>query len=153
MRDSFLGCLLLPVALSIGACGGSISPVTAGTADAGGDANADSGACADGGYPVSCGAVVLYCCPPGAYCDPPSCGVPAAADAAAPDAGPCPPGEYLIFPCCGGYNDTTCSNGPGPPPPFCSALPSSCEGKSTCMLGGCIGPLDESKRTLGCTCI
>ncbi len=151
MRGSLVASVLLPVALSLGACGGVF------VGDDGeyyppGDAGAD--ACPPGAYPVECPGVFLYCCPPGAHCAPPSCGSPDAGDAPPPeDAGACPPDQYLVVPCCGGFDDTSCSNGPGPPTPFCSALPSSCDGSSACTLGGCDGPIDESARTLECTCI
>ncbi|HEY1954413.1 MAG TPA: hypothetical protein VGH28_02355 [Polyangiaceae bacterium] len=117
-------------------CGGSIAqPIE------------DAGACEAGAYPVECpGGPLLYCCPPGSHCEAPSCGEPA-------EAGACADGEVLLEPCCGGYQDQSCSNGPGPPPPFCIALPASCEGKSSCTIGGCSGQLDETTGTLGCGCL
>lgn len=123
----------------------------AGDGDDGGD-----GGCPAGYSPVACNGVVLYCCAPGAHCATPSCGVPAPApnDASEPDdAGDCPPGEILIMPCCGGYQDTSCSNGPGPPAPFCTTPPSSCDGQSECTIGGCSGPYDEATHRLSCICI
>jgi hypothetical protein len=153
---------LLPVlAAALGACGGNVAVAPAADAsseasatEAGLDAGADSGPCPEAGsYPVECNGVLLYCCPPGAHCDPPSCSQQAA-DAAAPaDTGPCPSDEYLLTPCCGGFNDMSCSNGPSPPPPFCTAIPASCAGKSVCTVGGCEGTLDTTNRTLGCNCI
>jgi hypothetical protein len=90
MRHCFVGSLLLAVALSSGACGGSVGAVSGpdtsgadGSTDAGAEAGADSSACPVGSYPIECNGVVLYCCPPGAHCDPPSCGSPDAGDAAA----------------------------------------------------------------------
>jgi hypothetical protein len=163
MRDSFVAFIVLPVALSLSACGGTVVSTTGpdlagedGSTDAGLDTTADSGACPDGSYPIGCDGVVMYCCPPGANCLPPSCGSPDAGKGTAPDdAGKCPADQYVVIPCCGGYNDTSCSNGPGPPPPFCTALPSSCKGQSGCLLPGsdCEGPVDDSKRTLTCMCI
>ncbi len=162
VRAFFNGSLFLALAAPLAACGGNVAvapPADASSeaspAQASVDAGADSGVCPEAGsYPVECNGVLLYCCPPGANCDPPSCGSQKAADAAAPaDSGPCPADEYLLTPCCGGYNDTSCSNGPGPPPPFCTALPPSCAGKSVCTVGGCEGSVDTSNRTLGCNCI
>lgn len=154
MRDSLVELLFLPVALSLGACGGSVRAAPGQDASDEGS-SADAGTCPAGTYPVECaGGPLFYCCPAGAHCEPPSCGSPDASDAAAPgDSGPCPPDQYLLTPCCGGYNDTSCSNGPGPPPPFCTALPASCAGQSTCTLGGCEGPVDPIHRTFGCICI
>jgi hypothetical protein len=71
----------------------------------------------------------------------------------ATDAGACPAGQYLLQPCCGGYNDTSCSNGSPPPQPFCVTLPASCDGHSMCTVGGCVGVVDATNLTLGCTCI
>ena len=148
MRRSFLAPLLLLVAPSLAACGSG-----AGRED-GAYAPTDAGTCTGGSYPIACAGVVLYCCAPGAHCASPSCGSPDAGGAPPPaDAGSCGPDQYLVIPCCGGENDTACSNGPGPPPPFCSALPSACEGQTSCTLGGCEGALDGSARTLQCFCI
>ena len=119
-------------------CGGT---VVNGVSDAGNDA----GVCEAGAYPIGCpNGPVLYCCPPGAHCDPPSCNQP--------EAGDCPDGQVLLIPCCGGFNDQSCSNGPGPPPPFCTAVPPTCNEQS-CTVGGCEGAFDESTRTLSCNCI
>jgi len=85
MRDGFLRRLLLPVAASaaalcVGACGsgGAVAGPDPSGQDASTDARVDgagdSGACPPGSYPIECNGVVLYCCPPGAHCDPPSCG-------------------------------------------------------------------------------
>jgi len=124
------------------------------------------------------------CCPNGANCSPPSntycdlgggacspepCAEDAGAapedagaapeDAAAVDSGACPAGQVLLEPCCGGDNDSSCSNGGGPPAPapFCVELSSlNCfmEGDaSVCMKGGCEGELDTANHTLGCNCI
>ncbi len=159
---------MVPVALSLGACGGSVRGVagpdasaTDGPAESSEDAGADSGTCQqDGSYPVECNGVLLYCCPPGAHCAPPSCGLPDAGGPAeagdamtARDTGACPQDQYLLVPCCGGVNDTSCSNGPGPPAPFCTAFPSSCEGESVCTIGSCEGPVDQTTGTLQCICI
>lgn len=133
--------LVLLLALSIGC---KTRPV-ASSVDAG---------CPAGASPVACpGGPLLYCCPPDAFCAPPSC---VDADAPTPlDLAQCPPGQVLLIPCCGGFNDTACSNSAGPPapPPFCTDLPSFCEGQTSCAIGGCNGALDENKRTLGCLCI
>jgi hypothetical protein len=150
--------LLVPLALCIGGCGGSVSGSDASDADSSTDAGIDgaveSGACPVGSSPVECNGVLLYCCPEASHCAPPSCELPDAGDAAdATDAAPCPAGQYLLMPCCGGFNNTSCSNGPGPPPPFCTVLPPSCTGQSTCLVGGCEGVVDESSGKLQCTCI
>jgi hypothetical protein len=153
MRDIFVAFLFVSVAVSSNACGGNVREVgpDPSNEEAGTDANPESGACPDGGYPISCpGGEFLYCCPAGSFCDPPSCGAPVPAQ---DDAGACPSDQYLLVPCCGGYNDTSCSNGPGPPAAFCTALPASCEDQSECTLNGCEGPIDESNRTLQCTCL
>ena len=114
---------------------------------------ADAGGCS--------GANGEDCCPDGAICLPPSNLAPdagadgAPVDAAPSDAGTCPDGEYLVFPCCGGFDNMTCSNGGNgtPPQPFCAAIPASCDGQTMCTLGGCVGELDPTQRTLGCNCI
>jgi hypothetical protein len=152
---------LLPLVLSLGACGGNavISSEKDGSAESGMDAGAEPDACVPGSDAViNCHGVFLYCCPPHAHCLPPPCDSPDAGDAAPPpDAAPgdggCPVGEYLLVPCCGGYDNTACSNGPGPPPPFCSALPASCSGQSACEIGGCSGTVDPGKRTVECNCL
>jgi hypothetical protein len=74
--------------------------------------------------------------------------------------GECPDGEYLLIPCCGGDNDTACSNGSGPPAPapYCVPLPASCAGDA--FVGGCSPPgttcsggVDAVERTISCVCI
>jgi hypothetical protein len=159
---------------SLAACGG-----LAQGADAGAEGGTGSGACPAGYYEglpyCDNGRLKPSCCPNGAYCSPPggfcdldggACkgGLDCAPDAGraplndaggAPrdDAGSCPDGLYLFIPCCGGVNDTSCSNGPGPPPPFCAALPSSCVGQSICYRGDCSGPVDAAARSVQCECI
>jgi hypothetical protein len=76
----------------LGGCGGSIDDGSAQPASSDGgwtDANieADAGPCPlTGSYPIACGEVVLYCCPPGANCAAPSCGI-VDAEASANDGG------------------------------------------------------------------
>ena len=193
MRQRSIGFLLLPLTLSLAACGGGVRAVATGaggcdedsgcpSGDAGHEAAvADAGACGENSFAVvNCNGMFEYCCPAGANCAPPSC-LPlvdagnegAAADAGgcdedsgchrldagqgadAADAGPCPGAEYLLIPCCGGINDTSCSNGSGPPAPqpFCTALPAMCDGQPDCIVGECEGSVDQTKRTLQCNCI
>jgi hypothetical protein len=144
--------------------------------DAGHDAaSPEAGACPAGSAAVyGCGGTFFYCCPDdGGNCEAPSCetldaGHEAAAgeaggcssDASCPrsppsDGGACQAGEYLLIPCCGGVDDSACSNSNGPPAPapFCTALPASCAGQTTCTVGQCEGAVDQATRTLGCNCI
>ena len=123
------------------------------------DVPVDGGSCPAGSDPIACaGGPILYCCAKNESCDPPSCldagGGPAEPAASTDAAMACPPGQYLLIPCCGGFNDTSCSNGSPAPAPFCVDLPPACQGgQPSCTIGDCSGVLDGLNYTLQCECI